>query len=290
MLVFMFDRNRYLTEKRERINEALETVLPSETMRPFVLHKAMRHSVLSGGKRLRPIMALAAAEAVDSNADAAINAAVSIELLHTYTLIHDDLPSMDDDDERRGRPTCHILYGEANAILAGDALQALAFEIAARTTAHPPYSPTQIVTELALAAGSCGVVGGQVEDIAHDDKKMDAETIEYIHLHKTADLFRAAIRMGAIAGGANQNQLDILTQYAIDVGRAFQIIDDLLDDTSADDEDNDLSRSCVGIYGKEKAKTLAKDLTADALSCLSKLDSATQPLKAIAEYMIERTY
>lgn len=286
----MFDLNRYLAEKRARINEALETVLPSETVRPPVLHKAMRHSVLSGGKRLRPIMTIAAAEAVGSNTDAAINAAVAIELLHTYTLIHDDLPSMDDDDERRGRPTCHVLYGEANAILTGDALQALAFEMAARTTAQAPYPPSQVVTELALAAGSYGVVGGQVEDIAHDDKEMDAETIEYIHLHKTADLFRAAIRMGAIAGGANQNQLDILTQYALDVGRAFQIIDDLLDETSAEDETNGLSRSCVGIYGKEKAKTLAEELTADALSCLGKLNSATQPLKAISEYMIGRTY
>jgi len=286
----MFELAGYIDERRGRINRALEAVLPPETSRPVVLSKAMRYAVLSGGKRLRPILAIAAAEAVGSCIDAAMNAAISVELLHTYTLVHDDLPSMDDDDERRGKPTCHVLFGEANAILAGDALQALAFEVCAAAPAPPPYSSTQLATELAIAAGHAGVVGGQVEDVAHDDKTIDAEAIKFIHRHKTADLFRAAIRMGAIAGGGDDGQLEVLTEYAVNIGTAFQIVDDILDAEPANTDACDaLSRSCVGIYGLEEAKARAEKLTTAAISSLAPLGPSARPLAAIAEHMIKRT-
>jgi geranylgeranyl diphosphate synthase type II len=188
---------------------------------------------------------------------------------------------MDDDDERRGIPTSHKVFGEANAILAGDALQALAFELAAQS----PISPEKTVMELAQAAGSCGVVGGQVADIAAGDVLSESE-IKFIHQHKTADLFRAAIRMGAIAAGASAADLTSLTCYGENIGMAFQIIDDILDD--ADPDDN--CCSCIGLYGLEGAKQKAANMTAAATAALETFGAAAIPLKAIAEQMLERTF
>jgi len=277
----MFNLSEYLSNQRIIVEAALDDAMPAESAPPALLHKAMRYSVLSGGKRLRPILAIAAAEAVGSNAGAVVRPAIAVELLHTYTLIHDDLPCMDDDDERRGQPTSHKLFGEANAILAGDALQALAFEMAAQSKT----SPQKVVKELALAAGSLGVVGGQVADIAAGDILTEDE-IRFIHQHKTADLFRAAIRMGAIAAGASEDNLKALTVYGSNIGMGFQIIDDILD---ADDSDDD-SCSCIGLYGIAGAKQKAEELTVNAIAALDSLGGKTEPLKAIAEHMLERTY
>jgi geranylgeranyl pyrophosphate synthase len=277
----MFKLSDYLKERQEKVEAALELALPSETTPPERLHEAMRYSALSGGKRLRPILTMAAAECVGADANMVIRPAVAVELLHTYTLIHDDLPCMDDDVERRGKPTSHMVFGEANAILAGDALQALAFELATES----PRNPHLVVRELAQAAGSQGVVGGQVADIAAGDI-VSEEDLTFIHQHKTADLFRAAIRMGAIAAAASDAQLEKLTRYGAKLGLAFQVIDDILD---ADDEQDD-SCSCIGLYGMDKAKTLAEAMTADAIEAISDYGPGAGPLVAIAEHMLERTY
>jgi len=277
----MFVLSDYLEQQRGRIEAALEAALPPETDPPQRLHEAMRYSVLSGGKRLRPVLVLAAAECVGAEAQAVIRPAIAVELLHTYTLIHDDLPSMDDDDERRGRPTNHKVFGEANAILAGDALQALAFEMAAQSR----IAPDRVVLELAQAAGSRGVVGGQVADVAAGDF-MTLEELEFIHQHKTADLFRAAIRIGAIAAGATAAALARLTTYGANIGLAFQIIDDILDAADPGDE----SCSCISVYGMAEARRRAVALTHEAITALLEFGDAARPLAAIATHMLERTY
>jgi geranylgeranyl diphosphate synthase type II len=275
----MFDLTNYLEQQRARVEIALDETMPPEATPPQRLHEAMRYSVLSGGKRLRPILALAAAESVGADSETVMQPAIAVEILHTYTLIHDDLPCMDDDDERRGMPTSHKVFGEANAVLAGDALQAFAFDLAARS----PVAPERVVRELALAAGSRGVVGGQVADIAADDQ-MTQDQLMFIHEHKTADLFRAAIRMGAIAGGASEQQLENLTTYGANVGQAFQIIDDILD---ADEEDG---CSCVSLWGIEEAKRLAAARTEIAVAALAGFGDDAIPLIAIAQHMLERTF
>ncbi len=279
----MFALSDYVQQQQARIEVALENALPAEATPPAQLHAAMRYSVLSGGKRLRPTLSLAAAECVgcESDTPGILQPAIAVELLHTYTLIHDDLPCMDDDDERRGKPSSHKVFGEANAILAGDALQALAFEMAAQS----PVAPERVVRELAQAAGSQGVVGGQVADIAAGDS-LTLEALEFIHQHKTADLFHAGIRMGAIAGGASEAQLADLTIYGSKIGLAFQIIDDILDSDDPDDE----SCSCIPVYGIDEARRRADQLTSDAIAALDAFGDCAAPLVAIAQYMLKRSH
>ncbi len=242
-----------------RIEAALSAVLPPESRRPAVLHRAMRYSVMSGGKRLRPLLCLAAADAVGGDVRQALKPAVAVELFHTYTLVHDDLPCMDDDDFRRGRPTVHRVFGEANALLAGDALQALAFEVLAG--ARPAG---RLVLELACAAGSAGVVGGQVEDLAANPEKVDEATVRYIHQHKTADLFGAAVRMGALSGGARAADLKALAEYARCLGLAFQIVDDVLDGVAGKPSE----LSCLAVYDAATARRKARRLRDRALAGL----------------------
>jgi len=225
----VIELDAYLVETRKRVEAALDRQLPPADTKPRALHEAMRYAVFSGGKRLRPILCIASAEAVGGYPGSAVLPAVAVELMHTYTLVHDDLPCMDDDAERRGIPTCHVAFGEANAVLAGDALQALAFEILAHMPGVDAFPPHAIVLELARAVGSRGVVGGQVEDIRLGGQPVTPDDIDFVHVHKTADLFRASVRMGAMAGGASDAQLDTLTNFAVDLGLAFQIADDLLD-------------------------------------------------------------
>jgi len=252
------DLDTYFAAKRALINQALDQYLPSATTRPAILHEAMRYSVLAESKRLRPIMTLAAAEAVGGSEANAILPAVSLEILHTYTLVHDDLPAIDNDDIRRGQPSSHIKYGEANAIFVGDALLTLVFELLAKT--NNPH----LITELAQAAGSQGVVGGQVEDLLGQDKA-------WIDEKKTAGLFAAAIRLGAISGGATTAQLKRLTDYALHFGFAFQAIDDILDH-EADESTH------------ERAQTETKA----ALAALKDCPCQTETLEAIAKYSLNR--
>lgn len=289
----MFDLERYFSERRSQVDEALDAAIPPESAPPAVLHKAMRYSVFSGGKRLRPILCLAAAEAVCRDRSVAAKAmapAIAVELFHTFTLIHDDLPCMDNDDLRRGRPTCHKVFGEANAVLAGDALQALAFEVVAKSIATSPYSVNQLVIELAEAAGSRGVVGGQVEDILVGANPT-VEQIRFIHLHKTADLFHATVRMGAMVGGADAATLKTLSAYGTAVGLAFQIADDLLDAADVAAGKAKPGASCLTAMSPEAARREADNLVRQALEHIAPLaGSAAEPLRAIARFTVDRTY
>jgi geranylgeranyl diphosphate synthase type II len=285
----MFDLKVFLNSQCHRVDATLDRVMPPEATPPAILHQAMRYAVFSGGKRLRPALCTAAAEAVGGTAEAAALPAAAIELLHTYTLVHDDLPCMDDDDMRRGRPTVHKVFGEANAVLAGDALQALAFEVAARAPALPPYSPTQFVLELAAAAGSTGVVGGQVEDMAAVGTRPGEDRVHFIHLHKTADLFRASLRMGAIAGNASHGQLDALTRFGVSLGMAFQITDDLLDEHPSP-ADGEMETTCLMIWDTATAREKARQFIEAALTDLKILQPPqAESLAGVARFVLERT-
>ncbi len=292
----MFDLTAYLDAQRAVVEAALTARLPEGTTRPAVLHQAMRYPVLAGGKRLRPILCLAAAEAVGGDAAAAMPAALALELLHTYTLVHDDLPCMDNDTLRRGRPTAHVVFGEANALLAGDALLTLAFEWAADVAVPPPYAPGQLIRELAAGAGSQGVVGGQVEDLAAEGATPDAKRLDYIHRHKTGALIRAAVRMGAIAGGASAQVLEAITRYGEAVGLAFQVADDMLNATATAEQlgkpvGSDIERkklTYVSVHGLDCARRRARELAVEAVLAVKPLGTRAEPLSALARYAVER--
>ncbi|MBQ6923311.1 MAG: polyprenyl synthetase family protein [Kiritimatiellae bacterium] len=282
----------YLELQRQRVEDAIGRLLPAEGTRPAILSEAIRYSVLTGGKRLRPVLCVTASEAVagpEGNADAALNAAVAIEFLHTYTLIHDDLPAMDDDLLRRGQPTVHAKYGEALAILAGDALQAYAFDIASRPAGLAPERALRIVRELAEAAGPAGVVGGQVEDIGAAGT-LDSERLAYIQRHKTADLFRAALRMGAIAGGGDEDAIDAMGAFGNYLGIAFQIVDDLLDAPAGTDPASIDETTCLHLWTREEAVAQARLATSEAVAALSRIKGspALAAMSSLAQSLLTR--
>ncbi|NCD22770.1 MAG: polyprenyl synthetase family protein [Spartobacteria bacterium] len=288
----MFDLQTYLADGARWIETALDRLaLPADT-RPATLHAAMRHSLFAGGKRLRPLLCAACAEACGAPRAAALFPAAAVECLHTYTLIHDDLPCMDDDDLRRGVPTCHKVYGEAVALLAGDALQALAFELAAQT----PVAALDIVRELADAAGSVGVVGGQVEDMLGEHLPPDEARLRFIQQHKTGDLIVCACRMGVRAAGGSPAALAAATRYAAALGEAFQIADDLLNETSTPEQlgkavGTDAARektTAVSVYGVDGAKKRLRELVAEALAALADFPGDAAPLAALARHVAER--
>ena len=252
----------------ELIERTLDEVLPVVTERPAILSEAMRYAVGTGGKRIRPMICLLSAQAVGGSASDARYPAAAIEILHNYTLVHDDLPAMDNDTERRGKPTVWAKYGEANAILAGDALLALAYRVAAKA----PCNASRIVK--VLGEKGVGVVQGQVEDILAATGQIQA-TDDFIYVHKTADLFIAAAKMGGLAGGGTNEDIDKLEAFALNLGLAFQYEDDLLD--------ND------GIYPREKTEELVRQTTDAAISALDGLPGDTEPLKALARKLIGRT-
>jgi geranylgeranyl diphosphate synthase type II len=292
MLSRMFDLAGYLEEKRALVNAALDRFLPPAGTRPERLHEAMRYSVFCGGKRIRPALCLAAAEASGKPAAVAMESAVALECLHTYTLIHDDLPAMDDDDLRRGRPTCHKVYGEANAILAGDSLLTFAFEILAQAP-----NAVSLSCQLARAAGSRGVAGGQYEDLAAEGADPDAARLEFIHRHKTAILIEAACRMGAISAGAPDPVCDALGRYGDRIGLAFQMADDLLNVTSTPEAlgkatGSDAQRkklTSVSLYGIDGARRKAHALIAEAIEALAPIPGPVEPLTALARFVVERS-
>ena len=293
----MFDLATYLSERKKQVEYVLDQLLPAAETPPGVIHEAMRYAIFAGGKRLRPILCMAASEAVGSTAARAERAGAAIEALHTYTLIHDDLPCMDDDDLRRGQPTAHIKFGEANAVLAGDALLTQAFEWLAIEPATAPYQPCQLALELAQVAGSRGVIGGQVGDMAAEGDTPTAERVNYIHTHKTAALFRASTRIGAIVGNAAPIDLEQLTLYGLEIGRAFQITDDILNATSSEEamgkpvgNDQEAGKmSYLSIHSLEEARANAKRLISKAINALEGLPGDTQALVAIAEKVLTRT-
>ncbi|MDK2820070.1 MAG: geranylgeranyl diphosphate synthase, type [Clostridia bacterium] len=287
--------DKYLTKYRELINKALETSLPKDNDYPPVIHQAMRYSLLAGGKRLRPILVLASGEAVGSPIEPLLPAACAVEFIHTYSLIHDDLPAMDDDDYRRGKPTCHKVYGEAIAILAGDALLTHAFGLVANVKVEPGRV-IQSITELSQAAGSQGLIGGQVIDIESEGKQVTIDTVKYIHTHKTGSLIRVCLRLGAILGGANDEQLDLLTRYGENLGLAFQITDDILDVKGDFKEMGkksgmDVARNkatypaYLGLAGAQKK---ARELCEEAKGFILHLGSKAKPLELLTEYIIDR--
>jgi len=281
-----FDLNAYLERRKRLVEEHLFACLPAAGTRPTPLTEALRHAVLSGGKRLRPILCLAAAEAAGGRADDVIFPACAVELLHTYTLVHDDLPCMDNDLLRRGQPTVHAKYGETIGVLAGDALQTLAFETLARTPEKTPGTVARLVCELAAAAGAAGVIGGQVEDIRFAAAPT-REMIDYVFQHKTADLFRAAVRLGAIAAGTAEADLARLSSFADRLGFAFQITDDLLDAREAQSGTKP-ELSCLNVMSEAEARDWAGQHTQQAVDALAGLPGDTAPLAALARDLLRR--
>lgn len=286
----------YLSGRREAVDAALERFLPSASAPTRKLNEAMRYSVFSGGKRLRPILALTAYELAGGEGDAVLAPACATELIHTYSLIHDDLPAMDDDDTRRGRPTCHKAFDEATAILAGDALLPLAFEIVAREGRLTPERRLAVVAELAAANGLAGMVGGQVADMEGEGTAVTIEAVEFIHLNKTARPLRAAVLVGALAAGAPPDGILALGVFGEKIGLAFQIADDLLDVTGTEEEmgkavGKDEGRgkltypAAVGVSG---ATARAKELTEEALAALDVFGDRAWALREIARFVVER--
>lgn len=289
----------YLDQKREEVDRFLDSVVPDVRTPPMTLHESMRYSLFAGGKRVRPILAIAAAEAVGTPTKAILPIASSLELIHTYSLIHDDLPAMDNDDYRRGKPTNHKVYGEALAILAGDALLTLAFDLCSRRDLLDRLDPLRqvhIIHELAVGAGNLGMVGGQVLDIQAENKDIDLATLQTMHTHKTGMLIRAAVRMGAIAASATPLQLERLTGYAEDVGLAFQIADDVLNVTGTREQlgknaNTDAQRgkkTYPTFYGVEGARALAEQCTNRAINRLETFDAKADPLRELARYITSR--
>lgn len=288
----------YLTERARIIDETLDRLLPPATTSPATLHEAMRYSLFAGGKRLRPALCLAASEACGGSVEAALPMAAAVECLHTYTLIHDDLPCMDDDDFRRGRPTCHKVYGEGVAVLAGDGLLTLAFEIlsAARPTAR--HGTADFVRELAVASGSRHLIGGQVMDLEGEGRPTTAEQLKFIHESKTAALLTASLRLGALAGNATAEQLEAVGRFGYALGLAFQVIDDILDVTQSSEKLGKSAGKDVAaqkatypaLFGLETSRAEAARLTREALDALQIFDGADARLGEIARYLLDRDY
>ena len=290
-----FDFAAYLAKSKTLVESALDESLGPE--RPEILREAMRYSLLAGGKRLRPILCLAACELAGGQPEKAIPTAVALEMIHTMSLIHDDLPAMDNDDLRRGRPTNHKVYGDAIAILAGDALLTRAFEmVAVRSSGVPAERLLKVVGELSLASGAPGLVGGQVVDLESEGKNVDLDTLEYIHLHKTGALLRACVICGALVGGAEQDLLDALSIYARGIGLAFQIIDDILDVTASSEvlgktAGKDLiadKTTYPKLLGLDESRKRANTLVIQAKTALEPWNDNSGPLLALADYITNR--
>src|SRR2546423_4832449 len=236
----------YLQSRQKLIDRALDRYLPKENVKPATIHKAMRYSMFAGGKRLRPILCLASAEACGGKADRALPLACAIECIHTYSLVHDDLPSMDNDDFRRGRPTCHKVFGEGIAVLAGDALLTVAFEIVSRARPRPRYDMATLLREVAVAAGSQKLIAGQVADLEGEGKKVKRRELQFIHENKTAAILQSSVRLGAMSANADARKLAATTQFGQHLGLAFQVIDAILDVTQTSE-----------ILGKSAGKDVA---------------------------------
>ena len=290
-----------LTEKSEVINQALDNYLPPADLKPTKLHQSMRYSVLAGGKRLRPILTLIAAQLVGDLAEEEVMpAACALELVHNYSLIHDDLPSMDDDDMRRGQPSNHKKFDPALAILAGDALLTLAFELLSEMEDVEAEKINLLTKELAQGAGHQGMVGGQVVDIEAEGKMIDSQELDYIHRHKTGALLKASVRIGAAAGGASAEELRALTTYAEKIGLAFQIVDDILDvEGSAEklgkavgSDSNKEKATFPTIYGLDKSKELAVERVEEAKEALAVFGEVDEAgiLRDLADYIVQREY
>ena len=293
------DTKALIKETAALVEARLNELLPTEDTAPTTLHKAMRYSIFAGGKRIRPLLCLEAARAVCGEATPALNAACAVEVLHTYTLIHDDLPSMDNDDLRRGRPTNHKVFGEGVAILAGDALLTEAFAMLAQVPANERYNVRDYVAELAYQTGSRTLVGGQVLDLEGEGRSLSVEELRAIHNGKTTALILASIRLGAMAAGATDEQLAALSTYGRCLGLAFQIIDDILDITSTPEvlgksigKDAAVAKATYpALVGMEAARAEARALTEEGRAALSVFPAERRAaLLAISDYLLNRDY
>jgi len=286
-----------LEEGRIAADRALERLIPAETQHPASIHKAMRHSVFAGGKRLRPILCREAGRMIDGKLPDGIDElGAALEMLHTYSLIHDDLPALDNDDLRRGRPTCHVVFGEATAILAGDALQTQAYEVLARL-ACPAEARVRIIEEIAHGTGTIdGMIGGQVVDLEAEHSKPDLATLEYIHRAKTAALITASLVSGGIYAGAEAEEIKCLRSFGQQVGLAFQIVDDVLDVTQTSEQlgktagkDTASEKTTYpALFGIDESVKKADALVASAFAQLDPFGERAATLKEIARYLVER--
>ncbi|MSR66429.1 MAG: polyprenyl synthetase family protein [Pedosphaera sp.] len=291
-----FDLNRYLRTRLAAVNHALQRFLPPANIKPATLHKAMRYSLFAGGKRMRPVLLIAAAETCGGNVADALPAACAVECIHTYSLIHDDLPSMDNDDLRRGKPTNHKVYGENIAILAGDALLTQSFEILANAKATPRYSHRDLVLELARASGSLQLIAGQVADLEGEGKPLSLPQLRYIHERKTSALLCCAARLGGMSANATTSQLRALTDFGYHVGLAFQVIDDILDVTQTSEQLGKTAGKDVAaqkatypaIAGLEKSRQIAEQLTSRAFAALRPFKGKAAALESIARHLLNR--
>jgi geranylgeranyl diphosphate synthase type II len=297
------DINRYLQKNKERVDSALERYLPKKEEFTSNLHKAMQHSLFAGGKRIRPILSMASFEAVGGKGERILPFACALEMIHTYSLIHDDLPAIDNDDYRRGKPTCHKVFGEAIAILAGDGLLTEAFRLMTNQPAKGHSSSDEalrldLINEVAQAAGVLGMVGGQVVDVESEGKAVDLPTVQYIHTHKTGAMILASVRVGAKLGGAKGALLKALTRYGESLGLAFQIADDILNVEGkaalmGKKTGSDLFKGKAtypSVLGVEESKVRAKELVGTAVDALKQLGAEADPLREIARFIITREY
>ncbi|MFZ5805747.1 MAG: polyprenyl synthetase family protein [Verrucomicrobiota bacterium] len=286
----------YWKQRQSLVEKALDAFLPKKSAKPSTIHRAMRYSLFAGGKRLRPILCLAACEAVGGKAHNALLLACAVECIHTYSLIHDDLPCMDDDDLRRGKPTSHKVFGEGMAVLTGDALLTIAFELAGKNKEAKCYSTANFILELARASGSLGLIAGQVADLEGEGKKISPPQLRFIHKNKTAALIASSIKLGAMAGNASSAQLKHLENFGQHLGLAFQVIDDILDITQTSEQlgksaGKDLKAQKAtypALMGLEKAQHEAAKLTRHAMSELKFFSKNASALEAIARFLLER--
>lgn len=292
------DLETRLEKHRARLEKHLDRLLPAEDEPPKSLHRAMRYAVLGAGKRLRPILCLETAAALSDRHVGVEDLACAIEFIHTYSLIHDDLPALDNDDLRRGRATCHKKFGEAIAILAGDALLTLAFEVLGRMHQPEPYQRTQMIRELATAAGTRGgMIAGQVADLEAEGKKVTAKEVEAIHRGKTGALIRAAVRTAALCTGTRGQTYEHLSRYGEKLGLAFQVVDDVLDvrgtskklGKAAHKDANRRKATYPAVHGVEESEQLAERLLEEACAELKSLGERAEPLREIARYVLRRT-
>ncbi len=282
--------------RKQELDQSLLEFLPPADTRPSVVHEAMRYACLNGGKRLRGILALGFCECFGAPKTRAVKAAAALEIFHASTLIHDDLPCMDDDDLRRGKPSTHIQFGEANALLAGNALLTLALGWMAETPVPLPHPPGMLVSELARAGGSEGVIGGQIEDLEAETAPPDEERLIYIHTEKTARLIACACRSGVICGGGCASKVDRAGSFGMNLGMAFQILDDILDCTQsteilgkpAKSDEGHGKMTSVSLWGLEGSRAKAAAYTQKALEDLEALDQPTEMLEALTRWLLER--
>ncbi|MGB8370452.1 MAG: polyprenyl synthetase family protein [Verrucomicrobiia bacterium] len=291
-----FDLQQFLATRTKTVNAALDKFLPSDKTRPATIHKAMRYSLFAGGKRMRPALCLAAAAACGGREADALPLACAVECIHTYSLIHDDLPAMDNDDFRRGKPTNHKVFGDGIAVLAGDALLTQAFEIAAQSRGWPRYPHQKIILEIARASGSLQLVAGQVADLEGEGKKLSVAELRYIHERKTSALLCCSVRLGGMSANCTAAQLKALTDFGYHVGLAFQVIDDILDVTqtseqlgkTAGKDTRSQKATYPAIVGLEKSRKIAENLTAKAFAALKIFKGKAIALEALAEFLLKR--